>query len=557
MERVMSLHPEDRTTLEQTDVREDDPVLVVGAGPVGMVMACGLLRHDIPVRIIDSAPSTTVHSRAVIMWPRSLELLRGVGVSEELSELGEHIDAVSYYSGARRLGAIDVSGLTDTPYPFALCAPQYQTEDVVRRRLADLGGSVESEVELTGLDNAGARPIATLTHADGRTEQVSPRWLIGADGARSATRRLLGIPFQGSGSDVLFAICDAPMKGSLPPHEMVYCYHRGGAMGMAPFGDGAFRVACAVPVWNDDDIPPRELFQDNLDRVVPFDCQLGDVRWTTVFRARRRTAATFRAGRCFLVGDAAHIFSAAGSQGMNTGIQDAVNLTWKLAGVELRTVRASVLESYDPERRFSAERVSQLTAKQTTWGLIDRPIKVAARDALVRVAQASGVLQHLVTPLMSQLSVDYGSRRLDAKADLRWRKATVRPGLRLPVFPEEDATEPQSWHEVASDRFGVLLWAGMRRDEEWRVRCAHLRAALSPAVAVHDASQHATLAAFLGSRRVAVVIRPDGHVAAVEQNFSPANIREALARVGAVTTAMTNPGPAQSGPRRPEHSAVS
>jgi 2-polyprenyl-6-methoxyphenol hydroxylase-like FAD-dependent oxidoreductase/3-oxoacyl-[acyl-carrier-protein] synthase III len=539
------MYSEETTSPPQAD-RSRDPVLVVGAGPVGMVMACALLSHDIPVRIIDSAPRSTVHSRAVIVWPRSLELMRGIGVSEELSALGEHLDAVSYYSGARRLGAIEMSRLADTPYPFGLCTPQDRTEDVIRRRLVELGGTVESEVALTGLDNTGPRPLATLTHPGGRTEQLSPRWLIGADGSRSTTRELLGIPFEGTGSDVLFAICDAPMEADLPPHEMLYCYNRGGAMGIAPFGDGAFRVACAVPVWNDDEAPPRELFQDNLDRVVPFDAQLGELRWTTVFRARRRTAASFRDGRCFLVGDSAHIFSAAGSQGMNTGIQDALNLAWKLVGLERGTVEANVLDTYDPERRFSAERVSQTTAKQTTWGLVKQPQKVAVRDALVRAAQVSGALQHLVTPLMSQLSVDYGSERDDAKADLRWRKRSLRPGQRLPVFlAEEGCAEHSAWQSVAADRFGVLLWAGGRRDVAWDARCAALRAALSPAIPVDDASERATLAPFLGSGAVAIVIRPDGHVAAIEQDASPDHMRRVLEDVGAVMAATAEPAPAE------------
>ena len=528
----MNTEPSDRTRTA--------PVLVVGAGPVGLVVACDLMRQHIPVRIIDESPSATVHSRAVIMWPRSLELLRRIGVAHQLAQTGKHIDAVSFYSGERRLGAIEMSRLDDTPYPYGLCTPQWQTEDVIRKRLVELGGQVETEVSLVGLDNSGERPAATLRHADGSTEQVEAEWVVGADGAHSAVRELLGIEFQGRGADVLFAIGDGPLDGPLPPDEMVYCYTGGGAMGLAPFGDGTYRVACSVPVWNDEDAPPRELFQESLDRVVPFTARLGELKWTTVYRARRRTAATFRAGRCFLVGDAAHIFSAAGSQGMNTGIQDAVNLAWKLGGVIHGTVDAGVLDSYDPERRHSAERISLVTAKQTTWGLIDTPVRVAFRDALVRGARRTGVLQRLVTPLMSQLSVDYAADRADAKVDIRWRDRPLRVGERLPVFVADqgaaaDGNDP--WPAVAADGFSLLLWSGGRRGARWQSGVEAVRSALGSRCAVLDVSAWSVLRGPLGARPRAVVLRPDGHIAALESSVEPELLGRTLDRVGALTPA--------------------
>ena len=512
---------------------DDRTVLIVGAGPVGMVMACDLLRQDVPVRIIDAAPSSTVHSRAVITWPRSLELLRRIGVADQLADTGARIDAVSYYSGARRLGAIEMSKLDDTPYPFGLCTPQHRTEDIIRKRLVELGGVVETDTELVGLDNAGPRPVATLRGPGGGTETVSPAWLVGADGSHSAVRRLLGVPFEGTGQDVLFAIADAPLDADLPADEMLYCYANGGAMGLAPFGDGAYRVACAVPVWNDDDAPPRELFQTNLDKVVPFRAVVGELRWTTVFRARRRTAAQFRAGRCFLVGDAAHIFSAAGSQGMNTGFQDAVNLSWKLGGVLNGTLDAAVLGTYDRERRHSAERVSLVTAKQTSWGLVTGTGKVAVRDALVAAAQRAGLMQRLVTPLMSQLSVNYASDRDDASVDVRWRRGSVGVGERLPVFADDGGAEPGPWPRIAADRLTVLLWAGGVRDVPWFERVADLRACAPRSVDVADVSGWPALRPMLGRRPVAVVVRPDGHVAGLAGDPRRADVERLVAEAGA------------------------
>ncbi|MBJ7289694.1 FAD-dependent monooxygenase [Williamsia sp.] len=510
-------------------------VLIVGAGPVGLVMACELLQQGFSVRLIERGSSSAVHSRAVITWPRSLELLRRIGVADELADSGAHLDSVSYYSGDRRLGVLKMSKLNDTPYPFGLCNPQHRTEEIIRRRVVELGGHIESNVALIGLDNTGARPVATLLRSgDGTIEHVEPDWLIGADGSRSTVRELLNIQFAGTGQDVLFAICDGPLEASLPEHEMLYCYRDGGAMGLAPFGDGIFRLACAVPVWNDDDTPPRELFQENLDRVVPFDARVGELQWTTVFRARRRTAAQFRSGRCFLIGDAAHIFSAAGSQGMNTGFQDAVNLAWKLAGVRAGTLSATILDTYDHERRHSAERVSSITAKQTSWGLIRRPARVAVRDLLVRGAERTGTLQRVVTPLMSQLTTNYASSGESARADIRWWPRSVRPGERLPVFSQAISTG-DGWPIIAADRLTVALWSGGTRDVEWQRTCTAITDALDPTIPVADLSGWPAFTRLLPAERCALLLRPDGHVHDLCRDPDTAQVRQMLALAGVGT----------------------
>ncbi|MER0240992.1 FAD-dependent monooxygenase [Streptomyces sp. HSW2009] len=527
---------------------EKRPVLIVGAGPVGLVLACELLSQGVPVRIIDGTPpDSALHSRAIVVWPRSLELLDRIGAAEPLAEAGNRLSAVSYFSQKRPLGAIEMSRLKDTPYPFGLVIPQDRTEDVVRERMVALGGKVE-QGKVTGLDNAGERPVVEVTWPGERVEQIEADWVIGADGAHSSVRRFAGISFLGSGEDVLFAIGDGPIDGDLHQHELLYCYTRGGALGFAPFGNGLFRLAVSVPGWTEGHPPPRSLFQQVMDERAPRRGLIGPLNWTTIFRARRRVAETLRDGRVFLAGDAGHIFSAAGAQGMNTGIQDAVNLGWKLAGVIRGTLEPGILDTYDSERRTAAERVVLTTAKQTSWGLFHSRREVAVRDTLVRVARRTGVLQRFGAPLMAQHDVTY------RPAETLWDTLPsltrlARVGDRLPVFSRhgtadgsavgEGATGASAaagggrWPTVDPERPTLLLWAGERQHDVWVDQRAALLEALPAGFPVVDISAWPGFRPLLGKQPKAVLVRPDGHIASLSEP-DPAELRISLRRTRVV-----------------------
>ncbi|WP_394430809.1 FAD-dependent oxidoreductase [Streptomyces sp. SGAir0957] len=508
------------------------PVLVVGAGPVGLVLATELLAQGVPVRLIDnSAAGPVQHSRASVVWPRSLELLGRIGAAQGVVESGNRLDSVQYYSRKRPIGAIEMSRLTDTPYPFGVVIPQDTTEAVIRTRLAAHGGEIEFG-KLTGLDTSGPRPVADVEGADGRVEQIEADWVVGADGARSAVREFAGIQLLGTGNDVLFAIGDGPVDGDMDPHSLVYCYSRTGALGIAPFGDGQFRLAISVPDWDKEQGPPRELFQHFLDERSPRPGLVGNLDWSTIFRARRRVAETMCAGRVFLAGDAAHVFSAAGAQGMNTGIQDAVNLAWKLAGVINGHYEPGILDTYDSDRHLAAERIVLTTAKQTSWGLFKRRHEIAARDGALRIAARTGLLQRFGAPLMAQHDVSY--RPAESLRDtLPGLTRKVRAGDRLPVFAAHRT--PQSgadrWPSVDPARLSLLLWAGERQDAEWVAAREALTAAAPERVRVQDISAWPGFAPLLGKEPRAVLVRPDGHIAALTAP-DPAAVRAALRRAG-------------------------
>ncbi len=320
---------------------------------------------------------------------------------------------------------------------------------------------------------AGDTQVAVLLrHPNGTAEHATIDWLVGADGAHSTVREELGIAFDGDSVDVTFGIADAPVLGPVARDTLHYCYTADGALGVVPLPDEVFRIAVSIPHRDPADPPPADVFAQALRRHAPGFGELGEPRWTGSFRVRCRIAESFRRGRAFLAGDAAHVISPAGGQGMNLGIQDAVNLGWKLAGVTRATLSPGILGTYETERRAAAQRVAAATAAQTRWGMLRGRPRIAARDALVRVAAASGALQRVVGPLMAQTDVRYGTPAGEGSLPAL-RPPRLRVGMRLPVFAAQarDAgtVSASAGPTLVADRFTVLSWA--RRWPRGRPSC--------------------------------------------------------------------------------------
>lgn len=525
----------------------DEQVLIVGAGPVGMLLACELLAQGVQVRLVDSARAHSAHSRATIVWPRLLELLRHTDITPRLIDSGHPIDGVTYFSSGRVLGTAWMNRLRDTPYPFAVAIAQSETERIIEERLAELGGKVERGVELTELHQPDGRgAIAVLSGPDGGTHETEVSWLIGADGAHSSVRKLAGASFEGSQFDVSFAVTDAEITGDAPLNVVSYCYAPEGSLALGPLGNGICRVAVSVPHPEDDTPPPREFFQSIVDARAPGRNTLGELRFSTTFRVHARTAAQFRLGRCLLVGDAAHIMSPAGAQGMNTGLQDAVNLGWRLGGLLRGRFPESVLDGYDRDRRAAAHAVARSTALQTKWGLQRQRSKIAVRDVALRTASATGLLQRGIAPLVAQTGVRYPTTGGEARP--WWRGGRVWPGERLPVLPvgsldETGADRPvaslttvttgDTWPAVAADAFTVLLWPGRATPADWPSTVDQIRSLVAgQAVVVEPAPGTRALTVALGNRPTLAVVRPDGYLYALVEPARAATLPATLAAAG-------------------------
>ncbi|MGC0383103.1 FAD-dependent monooxygenase [Streptomyces sp. SAI-129] len=509
-----------------TQVRADRPVLVVGAGPVGLVVACELLQQGIPVRVVDAGRGHTAHSRANVIWPRNLELLDRIGVTEELLDTGHRLAGTAFYSRGRRLATAWMSKLPDSPYPFALTLSQSDTEAVLRRRLTALGGQVEQGVRLTALDNTADGPAVKLEHEKGRTEELEPGWLVGADGAHSTVRRELGIGYDGPPVDVSFAITDARLTTTLSEDLSHYCYAPSGAMVLGPMGDGVHRIALSVPheAYDEDHPPPRAMFQQVVDDRAAGRSRVEELLWSGSFRVRVRIASAFRSGRCFLAGDAAHVISPAGGQGMNTGMQDAFNLAWKLSGVVRGEFGEPILDSYDSERRAVSHEVARSTALLTKAGLVDTPAKTALRDVAFTAADRTGLFQRKLAPQLSQTAVSYDGDR-HPRMPLR-----VSDTGGSPAAPRLDSG---GWPTIDRDRHTVLLWPGTRTPPAgWQRTRDRIREELPEGTPVLDLTRAVPrgLARALGPGPTAAVVRPDGHLLARADPEHPQALTRLLAR---------------------------
>ncbi|MGW2031468.1 FAD-dependent monooxygenase [Streptomyces sp. NPDC001811] len=512
-----------------TDRRTGEPVLVVGAGPVGLILACELLQQGVAVRVVDAGRrGDPRHSRANVIWPRNLELLDRVGVTGDLLDIGHRLAGTAFYSRGRRLATAWMSRLPDSPYPFALTLSQNDTESVLRARVAALGGVVEDGVRLTALDQADGVPSVKLEHDSGRVEELRPGWLVGADGAHSTVRKELGIAYDGPPVDVSFAITDARLTTSLSEDLSHYCYAPSGAIVLGPMGGGVHRIALNVPhdAYDEDNPPPRALFQEVVDDRAAGRTRVEELLWSGSFRVRVRIAAAFRSGRCFLAGDAAHVISPAGGQGMNTGMQDAFNLAWKLSGVLRGEFGEGILDSYDSERRAVSHQVARSTQWLTKAGLVSTPAKVALRDAAFRAADRTGVFQRRIAPQLGQTAVSYGD-------DGRHPRLPVKVAGPAGAGASAPALSAEGWPVIDPDRHTVLLWPGTRTPPAgWPGARDRVRGALPEGTPVLDLTRAvpAGLARALGPRPAVAVVRPDGHLLARLDPSRPQETTRLLAR---------------------------
>ncbi len=348
----------------------DTDVLIVGAGPTGLTLAAALLLNGVGVRLVDRQAEATNTSRAAGINARTLEVLEGIDVTRRLLKEGIEAPRFVIRDGATTLLAIDFSGLTTT-YPFTLMAPQSTTERLLLDRVRELGSDVTRPTVLTTMtqDESGV----TAIFADGDT--VRARYLVGADGMHSTVREQAGIGFSGGAYEQSFVLADVRLSGDAPVDEVRLFWASEGLTVVAPLPDRTFRIV--APADDAPAEPPVDFVQGLLDARGPGGLVVTEVTWGSRFRIHHRVADTYRAGRILLAGDAAHVHSPAGGQGMNLGIQDAVVLADALTAV-LAGGSDSLLDEYGAHRRPIAQQVVALTDRLTrlaTLPTILRPLR--------------------------------------------------------------------------------------------------------------------------------------------------------------------------------------
>jgi 2-polyprenyl-6-methoxyphenol hydroxylase-like FAD-dependent oxidoreductase len=526
-------------------------VLIIGAGPVGLMLACELRRRNIACRIIDKVAEFPRTSRANGLQPRSMEVLDSLGVVDQILAQGYPVHGISVRRGAHELARLETSldqrgqphARPDEPYRAVTLINQADVEQVLRGKLTDLGGQVERQRELQGLEGTPDDLVAEVADlASGTVERLAARWLVGCDGAHSVARHLLRIPLEGKEYPEQLVLADVHVDGDLPEGVTVLWLNEDGLLGGMPFREpGLWRLMAVVTPDAEGNVPPAsvELFQRLLaERAGDTTTRLGEAVWLSNFIVHHRMVPRYRQGHAFVAGDAAHIHSPAGGQGMNTGIQDAYNLGWKLALVVQGVAPDALLDTYEAERLPVARHVLGETDANQQFGI--------AHSRMAEFVRSHIVFPVLGVPAMRERFVEYALRR-GSELDINYRTSGLaenhdhfqsgpHAGDRAPDGQlVEPAGNPTSlFAQFRGPEFRLLLFEGNTRQQQTveLVRCwQRLREAtdglvhcwliigsqgVDPAIADDitvlrdpDHNTHRTYGAHSAS---VYLVRPDGYV---------------------------------------------
>ncbi len=509
-------------------------VLIVGAGPVGLTLGNDLARRGVAVRVIDRATGPSRHSKALAIFSRTLEELDALNLAEPLLKEGVRLDSAVVHAHGRELARIHFDELPSR-FPFVLVLPQSRTEALLEAGLRQAGVEVHWQQELLELAPRDDAVHASVRRADGSMENLTVPYLIACDGAHSTVRHELGLRFAGKTYDETFLLADIAVNGAFDATGLHLHFSRDGVLALVPMGDGEARVIANVP--NDDPgshaapaEPTIEEIRDLVHARGRADLHVGAPRWLSRFHISRRMVDRMRRGRVFLCGDAAHVHSPAGGQGMNTGMQDAINLGWKLALALRGRAGERLLDSYDAERRPVAAAVLDATDKITRLATLEGGFAQSLRNGVLGLMSGLHPVVETTAERLAELNLGYRNSPLVARHGDA--SAPVGPGDRAPDAELLRAGTDESRHLHAWLREGrhvLLAFTGFDATERTQLNDVRRRvqdacpddvrfvpvgaddavADLPDAWIDVNGSTHALYGAEDGA---VVLIRPDGYV---------------------------------------------
>ena len=514
----------------------DTDVLVVGAGPTGLMLANQLARRGVRHLIIDRHAGPTRQTRALGVQARTMEIYSRLGIAERALELGKRATGANIWTGGRPKARIPLGdiGRELSPYPFLLILGQDDNERLLGEALRRQGGEVHWHTELIALEQHATHAIATLKQPDGTRREIAAAWVAGCDGAKSAVREINDIQFEGAPYEHVFFVADTEVTGAMVPDELnVYLWRDGFHLFFPMRGTDHWRIAGILPAAmrgrNDlsfDDVVP------SVRGEVGQALQFKSCTWFSTYRIHHRRAARFRSGRCFILGDAAHIHSPVGAQGMNTGLQDAHNLAWKLALVVSGRAGEALLDSYAAERLPVATRLLETTDRAFALVVSDNWFAGVYRTLfatrVVGLAMRAGKFRQLVFRTISQVGIRYpGSPVSQTLSGIH--AGAPRAGDRFPwVHLKFAANGPVEdiFQRLDDTRFHLVVIG--------QAAPAGGVPALGDLLRVHvvadDAANHRELARARIPRRSFYLLRPDGHVGLAGVKLDPSVVASYVAR---------------------------
>jgi 2-polyprenyl-6-methoxyphenol hydroxylase-like FAD-dependent oxidoreductase len=502
-------------------MQRDTDVLIVGAGPTGLALALWLAQFGVKLRIVDQAAVPGTTSRALVLHARILEFYEQLGLAQDIVAQGVNFAAANLWVGGERKARLYFGdmGKGISPFPYALVFPQDEHERFLIDRLAARGIAVERPVTAVAMAQRADGVTVRLPRADGFEESVEAAYVAGCDGTHSFLRKALGLDFAGGTYSHIFYVADVQATGRAMNGELNLALDDAEFLAIFPL-KGAGRARFIGTVKRDAEARTDLTFADVSPRLLDrLDIAIERVNWFSTYRVHHRVAARFSDARAFLLGDAAHIHSPVGGQGLNTGIGDAVNLAWKLAAVLQGNADATLLDSYAPERSAFARRLVATTDRAFQFinndGALARLVRVRLVPLLLPALFRLHALRRLMFKTVSQTNVHYRASPLSTGAAGR-----VSAGDRLPWLRQPDGT----------DNFAAL------RDLSWQ---AHVygdasdeiaRACREAALELHRFSWSEAAHAAGLARGALYLIRPDGYVGLAAAGDAAAKLRDYQAR---------------------------
>lgn len=497
-------------------------VIIVGAGPTGLALACQLIRYGVDFTIIDRKDGTTPYSKAIGVQARTLEIYEQIGLADKLIAEGTIVEKVRMFAGGKVRGEAEFKSLGEglSPYPYVLIVEQGRHETLLYDFIKASGRDVRWQTELESFTQDDAGVTASIKTADGGSETIEAKYLVACDGAKSSVRRTLGLEFGGSTFERMFYVADVQLDWEYGHDALQVFLMKDQLLAFFPMvGMRRYRIVGTFPEeFNKDegDILYAEI-EEQIKKDAELKLDITDVNWFSTYNVHTRHVDKFSVGRCFLAGDSAHIHSPAGAQGMNTGIQDGYNLAWKLARVLRGQSSSELLNTYNEERLPNAEQLTKTTDR--FFGLAASPEPVLSFTRLYvfpYIAQflfSLDSVKKFVFPRISQIQINYE----DASLSQDEGSFAIKAGERMPWFQVDgrsiydDLREPGFHLVIFHDGQTEIPPLPQELTDQWKDQIDSHFYSLFP----HIAEVFGTTSSFF------LILRPDNYIGLISNDFSP------------------------------------
>lgn len=516
-------------TMSERPTKTD--VLIIGAGPTGLALACQLIRYGIDFVIVDKKETTTPFSKAIGVQARTLEIYEQIGLADKLIDLGWKAEKARLIVGGEVRGEVDFSAIGKgmSEYPYVLIVEQGIHESLIHDFIKSSGRDVRWLTELESFTQDDSGVTAVVKNSAGETETVEAKFLVGCDGAKSPVRHALGLKFEGSTFERMFYVADVEIDWQFKNDALMVFLMKHNLLAFFPMiGEKRWRIVGTFPeeFSKDEGEVLYEEIEEQIKRDAELELDITNVNWFSTYKVHTRHVNKFSEGRCFLAGDAAHIHTPAGAQGMNTGIQDGYNLAWKLAMVLRGSGDMKLLDSYNEERLVNAENLLKTTDRFFNLVASPEPILTYLRmyvfPYVAGAAFSIDAVKKFVFPRISQIGISYRRSSIsDHRGDDGFE---VKAGDRLPFFTIEGES---IFNRLRQPKFHLLSFSD-GQDEKTDFA---LSDKFTDLVDVFEMPIYPRIAELFGTdRSFRVLLRPDNHIATISNEASLAPIENYLER---------------------------